>query len=35
MQINWKKFGESGEVRVGSENPHSVAHGNGADEQIG
>jgi hypothetical protein len=35
MKINWKVFGESGKVRVGRENPHPVAHGNRADEQIG
>jgi hypothetical protein len=34
VQINWNVFGKPAEVRVGREDPHPVAHGDGADEQI-
>jgi hypothetical protein len=35
VQINRKEFGESVKVRVRRKNPHPVAHGNGANQQIG
>src|ERR1019366_8440262 len=35
VQFDWQMFGELDEVGVRRENPHSVSHGNSADQQIG